>query len=832
MLNVSGVLRPRPTPCLRRSLIVAALVYLSMNILALADTPTAHDFQIGPQALASALVEYSKQADVQVLGATDVIQTLRTPGVVGHFTEEQALEQLLRGTELGFRWTGQHTVTIAPRSSLQPASSSNGRADTRLPERPESSPDAGQGGPAITDGDRASRSNLNEIVVTAQKREERLIDIPISIVALTSEELEERNIVGLDDLAAAVPGLSINSQGSYNRRIFLRGIANESGSSLIGMYLDEADVTSGAFTQLDLRTYDLERVEVLRGPQGTLYGDGSAGGTIRFITKSPQLDHFAMAADVAALFTEDGAPSQRIEAMVNAPLIDNVLGLRIVGTFDHEGGWINQPAANQKDINSQNLSDVRVKALWQPTGELTVNAMALIHRNDAGINYGEDAQGNYTQLFNLTTTPTAQDNYDLYNATVSYDFPMARILSTSTYLKQDQEQRNLSTTFQVTPPGTPPYEAYIPFSFYDNKSINEELRLTSRGNGPWQWTVGGFYRSFQLDANQPDFYYGLAGPPGTPLPAPFQNASNTSSKSWAAFGDLSYKIADRFTLGAGVREFEDHQNYVIPPSPAEQTGSFHSISPRAYADYAVMEGINVYASAAKGFRSGGFNSIGQPTYGPETIWTYEFGTKTSFLAGRLTANIDVFYSHYTNYQIFGVLAPPSLPIDVTSNGGTALVKGIEWDVAWHPLEQWTLSVNGDVADAYFTKINVTSSAYNVGDHLDYFPPYAFTVSAQRDFKWMGKKGFARLDFNEQARETYRNLSLGPWYYGESDVLHMLNFNAKIQCNDNLSLGVFAQNLLNDRGLIQPYSTASTVTESDVEARSRPLTVGVDFGVKF
>ena len=173
----------------------------------------------------------------------------------------------------------------------------------------------------------ARREQLTEIVVTAQKREERLMDVPISVVALSAEQLEERNIIGLDDLAMAVPGLSINSQGSYNRRLFLRGVANDTGSSLIGIYLDEADVTSWAYTQLDLRSYDLERVEVLRGPQGTLYGDGSAGGTIRFITKNPQLDHFSMNADVAALFTENGAPGQRIEAMVNVPLIDNVLGV-------------------------------------------------------------------------------------------------------------------------------------------------------------------------------------------------------------------------------------------------------------------------------------------------------------------------------------------------------------------------------------------------------------------------------------------------------------------------------------------------------------------------
>jgi iron complex outermembrane receptor protein len=787
------------------------------------------------QPLAQALTALGSLANLNIYFDAPTVDGIQAPALKAELSADEALSRLLAGTRLRAVRVDENTVRVvtvgSAKEAQRPRDPSTGQTYTQSPSLHLASAgsEAGEVGPGNAP-DAGHGPVLEEIIVTAQKREERLIDVPISIVALSAAELQERNITSLDDLAMAVPGLSINSQDSYNRRIFLRGVSNLAGTSLIGLYMDEADITSGAFTQLDVRAYDLERIEVLRGPQGTLYGDGSAGGTIRFITRNPQLNSFAMTADVAALFTQDGAPSQRIQAMVNAPLIDNVLGLRIAGTFDHEGGWIDQPLADQKNINDQNVSDVRIKALWQPTELLAVNAMAVIHRNDAGINYGEDGNGNFTQVFGLTTTPTAQDDYNLYNLTVTYDFPVARLLSTTTYFNQDQQQHELSTTFQETPPGTPAFDAYIPFSEYKNKNYSEELRLTSAGEGPWKWTVGSFYRYFNFDGQQPNFYFGLPGPVGTPLPEPFSNDTDTTSKAWAVFGDVSYQIANRLTLGAGVREFEDRETASIPPPSL--SGNFHAISPRAYAQFKVTDDFNVYTSAAKGFRSGGFNSEGQPSYGPETVWTYELGAKTSWLGGRLTSDLDVFHSDYTNYQILGVLAPPAPPIDITSNGGSARIKGVEWDFTWRPIDLWSLSLSGDYADSKFYEINVTSSAHNVGDDLDYSPKYTFTVSAQRDFLLYDKAGYARLDYNEVGHESYINRSIGPWYIGESDVIHMLNFNARIQWNPSLSLGIFAQNLLNDRGLTQPFSTSTTTTETDVEARSRPRTVGIDFGVKF
>ena len=677
-----------------------------------------------------------------------------------------------------------------------------------------------------------SRTTLDTVVVTAQKREERLIDVPISIVAVNANQLEARNITSINDLTGAVPGLAIQSSGSYQRRIFLRGVSNTFGnSSLIGLYLDEAAITSNPSYQLDVRTYDLERVEVLRGPQGTLYGEGSVGGTIRFITKDPVLDRFGMNIDSAALFTPDGASGQRIVSALNVPLIENQLGLRIAGDFEHEGGWIDQPAADQKNFNDENLVDVRIKGLWEPAPQFRVSAMALIHRDKAPPDTGENPTGTFTQEFNLTTTPSGEDDYNIYNLTLSYDFNAVRLLSTTSYITQDKELKDHGGFLQLTPPGTPQYDYYSPYISTRTKNVNQELRLTSTGSGAWEWTVGGFYRHFWEDDNGP-LYFGVAGPPGTPLPPLTSPAGgNNASKSLAVFGDTSYKVTDRFTLGTGVRYFKDDEQLtseIITRGPV-QTGTFHSVDPRAYMQYTLTDQVHMYASAAKGFRSGGFNSENQPNYGPESVWTYEVGTKMSLLENRLSVESALFYSDYSNYVIVGFTGSP--PTNIYSNAGSATIKGSELGLTVVPVIGWSVSLNGDYTDSYFTKLNVTNSSYDVGDPLDLTPKYNFDVSLQRDFSVNSKRTFIRLDYSQMGRETYRNRYVNgpaappsPWYFGESDVIHMLNLNTSLYWSDNLRLGVFVQNLLNDRGYTDPFRIEG------IAARAHPLTLGIEADV--
>jgi outer membrane receptor protein involved in Fe transport len=779
--------------------------------------------------LNTALESLVQQTGVQLLYDLRKVEGLRTDGVTGAQSAQEAVSALLKGTPLTMKTDASGAILITEPGRAAGIASQNAPeiSPVQLAQSPPQ-PDATAEVAAETSS-LAPKEQLEEIIVTAQKRAERLQDVPISIVAMTGDELQRRRITSLDELAFAVPGLTVQSTGTWQRRIVLRGISNffGSSSSLIGLYLDEASVTSRADMQPFLGMYDLERVEVLRGPQGTLYGEGSVGGTIRFITNNPRLDRFTMNSNVAASFTQDGSPGQRLEGAVNVPLIENELGLRIAGSFDHTGGWIDQPAADRKDFNDQNLVNVRIKGLWQPMPELAVNAMAVLHRNDAAPSTGEDADGNFTQVFNFTTAPTVEDNYNLYSLTMSYDFAAARLLSATTYMDQSKDASNLGFSFQFTPPGTPRF-AFYTSQFFKNRTLTEELRLTSSGSGPWQWTAGGFYRDVQFDGGSVGgSYFGLPGPPGTPLPDPLSFLTSISSKSTAVFGDTSYKLTQRFTLGAGLRYFEDKQDDIegFGATATTQHGTFHSLNPRLYAQYKLSPQVNTYASAAKGFRSGGFNSLNQPAYDPEQVWTYELGAKSSLLQGRLSTDVAVFYSDYTDYQVLGQPLDP--PVPITSNAGSARIKGIEWSLNWHPTSQWDLGLNGNYIDSQFYEINVASTSHAVGDPLDMSPKYTFTVSAQRDFKWNGKGGYARLDYEQNGRSVFRDRSTGPWYFSQSDIINLLNLNLSLQWSDNLSLGVFGQNLLDDRGFVGSQSIIQGST-----SRSRPRTFGIGFGVTF
>lgn len=809
------------TAHLRRALILSIL--LASNAMA-AETAPASDstITIKAQSLATALQVFSRQSGLQVGFESEIARGIQTQGTQGAKTPAQALSALLDGTGLEYRFVNDQTVVIREKGSQQSTTTAVDLKAMRLAQSDFSA--------SKTEAD----STLEEIIVTAQKREERLIDVPISIVALSSAELQKRKITGIDKLASAIPGLMV-SQGVSGRTITLRGVSNLfGGASLIGMYLDEGVVTSSIpYFQLDLRTYDLERVEVLRGPQGTLYGEGSAGGTIRFVTKSPALNAFAATAEIETAMTENGAPSGRIEGMVNIPLIEEELGLRIAGTVDHQGGWIDQPGVNKDDINEQDLMDVRIKGLWRPAPQFAVSAMAVIHRDESTSGVGEDDDGNYAQVFSLTTTPNRNSDYNLYNLTFTYDFASAQLLSTSGYTEQEVSVSDQGRRYPLFP-GAPPVPHYYVSDFPSElNDFTQEVRLTSTGSGLWRWTIGGLYRHTE-SAMEQTFYFGVPGIAGAPLPGPIVDRKNNQSESWAAFGDVSYKVTDRFTLGTGLRYFEDEQKYkssVAAGAPAPlgptQEGKFHTLNPRIYVQYKWADNLNTYASAAKGFRSGGFNQVNRPTYDPESMWTYELGTKMALLDGRLSVDAAIFLGDYSDYQIVGVvLVPGTGPANITSNAGDAKLRGIEGALTWHPADRWTLGLNGTYVDTEFVEINATTSSHAVGDPLDSVPKHAYTASVQRDFAWLGKPGFVRADYSQQGRTEYRNRSLGPQYVSETKSIDMLNFNVGLSWSERFSLGFFGQNLLDDRDFTSPLWVEGNAL------RSRPRTYGINLGMAF
>ncbi len=731
-------MRTRFTAKLLQILAVAVFAGLSSHAGATDARSATYSLDIPAQDLNSALQQLALASQHKLFYKSELVEGMTSQALKGEFTTEQALKVLLTGTNLTYDITPSAVVLIRrpqPLSSLEEKADSARRdgnkrsmVQIRLAQTAQGNASAAQGAQAesASKDEAVGASKIDEIIVTAQKREQRALDVPMTISTLSSSEIESKGISSLKTLSFAVPGMVIYERGPGASNIYLRGVGNSVGStSHVGLYLDEVAVTTsnntGVSGQIDLVPTDLERIEVLHGPQGTLYGGGAVGGTIRFITKNPELDRFGFKGDVAAAFTEDGSPSQEIKAVLNAPLVENVFGIRIAGTLRNGGGWIDQltSAGKREDANNRDLTDVRVKALWRPSDAFSVNAMAILHRNrgDLWMNISEeDRTSALPPIYPDTRTPY-HDDYNLFNLTATYDFGPVRLLSSSSYTKATQDYTayytlNARSLF-------PDYQFYW-FDTSEKKLFTQELRLNSTGTGPWSWTAGLFYRDYK------DIYTADGGLSFAGFVGPYTEFADRKEPSWAVFADVSYHLNERTEIGAGVRYFQDDQKSLSVVG--EQKASFNSTDPRVFISYQLRPDIKVYANAGTGFRSGGFNNLGQPPYQPESLISYELGTKMLLLERRLSLELAGFYSDYTDMVRRGFILTSTGGFNVNSNIGEASIKGVDWSLRWWTTDRLNVYLNGTLLDAQVDKTSVPTNTLP-GDKLDYIADYSYSVGA-------------------------------------------------------------------------------------------------------
>lgn len=686
------------------------------------------------------------------------------------------------------------------------------------------SPALAQGtGPADTADD------TSDIIVTANKKDERLYDVPISIVAISGDTLQTKQINSMDQLQNVVPGLTYNNNGS-NQYYAIRGIvANVGNSPLVGIYIDEAGATLGGYgaTQANIPTYDLERLEVLRGPQGTLYGQGAAGGVIHFVTRNPDLTSVGFKADIAELFTKNGSPSTYLNGAVNVPLVQDKLALRVAGSYMYDGGWIDQPKAGKKDINHRDFLNVRAKLLWQPSPDFSANLMVIVNRDDRGPDITDETSTyNYTQAFNLTVSPRVKNDYELYNLTTTYTGDWVKIINTATYLKLDAAFTNQSGFFPFSGPAsvTPPDNYYTPAQFTHDKQFTDELRLSSVGNGPWQWQVGGYYRWYRDWTRFVANYFGQPVGNTTALPAPYFTNLQTTYNSYSIFADTSYDFGS-LTVGGGIRYFHDKQDFEDRVRNFAAPAKFHSVDPRFYVRYKLSDEAMIYANVAKGFRSGGYNKGRQPAYQPESVWTYEVGAKGQLLDRTFSFDVALFQSDYKDRQIFGVTDRTNGSFFLT-NADSARIKGVEWDLNWRATPELTFSFGGSYNDAKIVKIIASGTGVLAGDRLQGIPKLQITASAQYDFTVAGRDGSFRLDYSRQSPKIAYDRTVGPWYAGRTPTQNFLDINTSVDLSDHLTASAFVQNLTNEQG----YSNATYYLGTGV--RPRPRTVGIKLAAEY
>ncbi len=657
----------------------------------------------------------------------------------------------------------------------------------------------------------------NEILVTATKRSERITDLPFAITAIGLEEIQDRGAIDLRDMQYSIPGLNIQEQTPGAFRIQLRGINAGSGTGLpvVGIYVDEVGITIDQQQREALfPLVDLERVEVLRGPQGTLYGEGSMAGTIRYITRNPSLTKVDGYVETNVYHQTKGDVGFRVNGAVGVPIVEGKVGLRIAGGYEELAGWIDFPGINRDDANNLSRVFIRPKLYAELTDNLTVSVLyQYLKQTSDTDNYSSVANPlvrNKNELF------PAFDESHLLNAIIEYDFGSAVLTSSTGYQARDLGFNPSLAGFRVA---------------FDNefRQVNQELRLSSTGEGPVQYTVGAWYRNFKSHEVREAFSNGV---PTTFL---FRIGDGpVDSESFAFFGDATWSMTDRFDLSLGGRYFVDERSAgSTTPLVAAANADFDAFSPRVSLRYEIDPDSSIYATASKGFRSGGFNGTGT-AFRPETLWSYEVGTKAMLLDGKLFVDFAAYYADYQDRQAQtsidlggGVFQAETRNVGAASGFGlegavnARLGAGFELDVtaAWN-------DIASDVSNVEVLK----------GERFDFVAAFTGSVAlSQRIDLTENLKGMWRLDYQYSDPYTQR-VRVGLPTGGavtlqdfRSEQQNYLNARIGVETAD-WSVSLDMRNILNEDALLFPLSPLVRSNEGVFATpRSYGITVRRNFG---
>ena len=609
----------------------------------------------------------------------------------------------------------------------------------------------------------SSTSSLDEIVVTAQKFKSTILDTPISMSALSGDQLAAAGLTSVTDVARDIPGLSMRSAGPGLTEFEARGLASTGGASpTVGFYLDEIPLSPPALSQsgkvvIDPNLYDIDRIEVLRGPQGTLYGSGSMGGTIKIVTNEPKLGVFEGSARATGSYTDGGGGNGSGDMMLNLPL-GNTLAFRVVGSDIYRSGWIDRVVLNPfpldtatrgnvltapvqssaSDVNTERLTSGRVSVLYRPNETLSILAMAMTQNLEMG-GYdlidsppGLPHQAHYEAF---DTVEPINDRVHIYNLTLTAHLGFADLTSATAYWDRlaAQTQDAAESTY-VTLQGSAPLLAAPVTESDPSHQFSQELRLSSAGSTALHWTTGAFYSNMTSEWNESDSDPANSGAPNGVY---FQTNNPYNIKQAALFADGSYKFTDTLTLSGGVRWYSYHStidvsqwgsltaNPTRPAFPSVTKASDRGFNPRINLSYQPNPNLNTYVTAAKGFRPGGANiqvpppdqspfcAPGTPqTFGPDSVWNYEIGEKGKLFDGRLSVNSDIYYIKWDDVQ---QSVPLACGYVYNTNSGNGRSYGPELEIVARPLDSLTITASGAITKADITHPTAAyaSSLYGV-----------------------------------------------------------------------------------------------------------------------
>ncbi|MEJ8568688.1 TonB-dependent receptor [Elongatibacter sediminis] len=700
----------------------------------------------------------------------------------------------------------------------------------------------------------SERAEIEEVIVTATKRgAESVQDVPISITAFSQTLLENKGVDSFEDFANLVPGLSYEDAGPGDKTFIVRGInSTGTGVATVGQYIDEILVT-GDLRQPDLRLFDVERIEVLRGPQGTLYGSGSLSGTIRVVTNKPDPTRFATTVRLEGSHTRNGGEDYEASAMVNLPLVEDTLALRVVGYHRDYSGFIDNVRLGEDRVNDEETSGGRAVLRWTPNDDMTLTASAYFQDTRlGGRNIFTTADGTLGE-FNTDqyVHDPFDDDFEIYNLTWEQRFSLGTLTASTSYF-----DRRVSDNFDSTPFN----QQFGEFLFLEvlglptingltnqtdtSELFTNEIRFATDLEGPVNAVVGLFYQEIDttfdtLVASSDDA--GFVIQPVLPI---FGEFLAHSTDQFAVFGEISYDINEQWTALVGARYFtadqkDDRVNTFPfggfnPPSvePTVNTSS-DKFTPKFYVSYAPNDDRLYFATVSQGFRVGGGNQNPifplpeeNQNYDPDQLWNFELGAKTEWFDNRLRVNSGIYYILWEDIQVAD-FTDDANSFTFTSNAGEARAYGLELEIAAQLTERWDLTTTLSYVNAELTEdqpsLNPETAARD-GDKFPNTPEWSGSFSAQ--YQWPmtnGWDGFFRADAAYVGdSETQFNPENPISNHKDDYVLTNLRLGIRAESWDAT---LFVNNLFDELAEVNIIEQASNLTPRAIVA-ARPRRVGV------
>jgi len=711
--------------------------------------------------------------------------------------------------------------------------------------------------PAAAPASAPAPASLESVTVTAQKRTENARDVSSSISVVGSEQLENRHVSSLVDLAGSLPGVQIDSGGSPGRTVIsIRGISALDVGSVVGTYIDDSPLgsssryASAARFQLDLMPYDIDRIEVLRGPQGTLYGASTMGGLLKYVLREPDLD--SLAGSAGGGFSNISGASKlgwNSHALVNVPVVNGQLAFTASVAQNKTPGYIDNVVTGKDDINGVTQESGRFSVRWKPLNDFSVKFNAMHQQTDSkdlgATLLNADQTPIYGELKTGTVIPEAFSTHmEFYSATVNWDLAAADLTSATSYSTTRTAAAKDDSVFYgpLFPAFGFPQGKSGSYVDLDLKKVTQELRLASKPGARTEWLVGLFY-THESVANKQLLSATSNADAALPVLNPLLGVDEPSTyREVAAFGDLTYKITDSFDVTGGLRYARNtqHASFTYTGVGASQQGLTDStndsaegvatwmLSPR----YKIDPNNMVYLRGASGYRPGSSN-IAQPGVPPEvksdTLINYEAGWKGLLLDKTLSVEAAIYRIDWKDIQL---KSSNSAGVSFIANAGRAQSQGVELSLQYSPISSVRLGLNGAYTRARLQE-DAPSLGGKAGDQIPGTPLWNAATNADYYFmlpqNWAAHVG-ADYRFTGSRDSSFKS-STTTWREASFGVLGL---------NGDISKGIwtvrlYAKNLTNARPHQNIDYLANGATGAIATLQStvlQPRTIGLEVNAQF